>query len=45
MTVKIYDKLMDLMGREAKLLVGSRFPSILGSKRVLGEIENRVREA
>lgn len=32
MTVKIYDKTLDLMGRDGCLPVGSRFSSILGSK-------------
>ena len=44
-TVKVYDKTLDLMGREGCKTVGSRFPVILGSKRARGAMERRVWKA
>ena len=44
-TVKVYDKILDLMGREGCKTVGSRFPIILGSKRVSGDMERHFWKA
>ena len=44
-TVKVYDKTLDLMGREGCKTVSSRFPIILGSKRVRGDMERLVCKA
>ena len=44
-TVKVYDKTLDLMGREGCKTVGSRFPVILGSKRARGDMERRAWKA
>ena len=41
-TVKVYDKTLDLMGREGCKTVGSRFPIMLGSKRASGNMERRI---
>ena len=44
-TVKVYDKILDLMGREGCKTVSSRFPVILGSKRASGDMERHVWKA
>ena len=45
MTVKMYDKILDLMSREHIWVVGSRFPQILGSKHSIGKFEKTIRDA
>ena len=46
MTIKVYDKILDLIGREGSKAIGSRLCDILGSKRKAGSsIEERVRKA
>lgn len=45
MTIKIYDKLLDLIGREAHHMVGSRIAVILGSRQVLTSFMRRIKEA
>ena len=44
-TVKFYDKILDLMGRDGCTLVGSRFSQILGSKMELSRISESARAA
>ena len=45
MVIKYYDKTLDLQGREATKLVGSRFSKILGSKQEITHLEATVRRA
>ena len=45
MVIKYYDKTLDLQGREATKLVGSRFSKILGSKLEITHLETTVRRA
>ena len=45
MTIKFYDKTLDLMGREGSKTVGSRFSKILGSNNTQGILEESVRLA
>ena len=45
LTVKIYDKVLDLISREASKTVGSRMSMIIGSKNKLGELEKSIRKA
>ena len=45
MTLKIYDKTLDLMSREGTKAVGSRFSNILGSNQTPGILEESVRLA
>lgn len=45
MVLKIYDKMMDLLAREGRHLVGSRVSEILGSKRHLSTFNMRLRKA
>ena len=45
MTIKFYDKSLDLMGREGSKTVGSRFSKILGSNSTQGILEESVRLA
>ena len=42
MTVKFYDKIIDLVAREGSHSVGSRCDQIIGSKRILGNFERRI---
>lgn len=44
MTIKAYDKIMDLIGRDGCKAVGSRLRKVLGTGRVTGCIEERVRK-
>ena len=43
LTIKLYDKVLDLVGREYRHPVGSRISQILGSKSQLTTFDRRVR--
>ena len=45
MTIKIYDKTLDLMGRDGSRPVGSRFATILGSRMTPGLMEQSMKLA
>ena len=45
MTLKIYDKTMDLIGREGTKPVGSRLPYLLGSRLSLEPFHQTLRKA
>ena len=38
MTIKIYDKILDLVSREGSKPIGSRLSEIIGSRRNLGQM-------
>ena len=41
-TIKVYDKTLDLIGRDGCKSVGSRFAAILGSSKKIGILEHSV---
>jgi hypothetical protein len=45
MTVKVYDKLVDLIARDGCKPVGTRLSKIVGSSYRIGDLEKRVRKA
>lgn len=45
MTVKVYDKILDLVGREHQYSIGSRINEVIGSKRLLNPLNRRVCQA
>jgi|LakMenEpi03Aug12_release.lakeMendotaPanAssembly.Ray.scaffolds.fasta_scaffold2157161_1 hypothetical protein len=39
MNIKLYDKILELIGRDGCMLVGSKIKEIVGSKRMIGKFE------
>ena len=44
-TIKVYDKVLDLMGREGCLPVGSRIKTIVGSRQQLDQLSRSMKKA
>ena len=44
LTCKVYDKVLDLLGRDGCKTVGSRFATVLGSKYSPGRLEESLRD-
>ncbi len=45
MNIKLYEKVLELIGRDGFKLVGSKIKEIVGSKRSVGKFENRFKKA
>ena len=45
MNIKVYDKILDLVGRDGASIVGSRVREILGCKPQLNSFNKRIRQA
>lgn len=45
MTVKMYDKVADLAGREGYKFVGSRFKKLIGSTMVSDALQSKIKKA
>jgi hypothetical protein len=45
MTIKVYDKVADLAGREGYKLVGSRFKKLIGSTLASDALQSKIKKA
>ena len=45
LNIKVYDKLLDLVGRDGMKLVSTRLPTVLGARHRLGAFETVIKKA